>query len=65
MLDGLKQTALQHCFIFLSFLSYTPGEWMTGILQEQLVSLVDQLGREIPAEKPGIVSADMIPVLGL
>lgn len=38
---------------------------MTGILQEQLVSLVDQLGREIPAEKPGIVSADMIPVLGL
>lgn len=38
---------------------------MTEALQEQLVSLVDQIGRVIPAGKPRIVCAHTIPVLGL
>lgn len=38
---------------------------MAEVLQEQLVSLVDQLGRVIPEGKPRVVCAHMIPVLGL
>lgn len=38
---------------------------MTEVLQEQLVSLVDQIGGVIPAGKPRVVCVHMIPVLGL
>lgn len=38
---------------------------MTRVLQEQLDSLLDQIGRVIPAGKPRVVCAHMIPVLGL
>jgi len=38
---------------------------MTEVLQEQLASLVDQIGSVIPAGKPRTVCAHMIPVLRL